>query len=62
MIEVKNLIFEYPTKRALHDVSCEIKTGSITALGGPNGAGKTTLIRSVVVLHGPFSGQTLFRG
>tara|TARA_R110000868_G_scaffold10900_10_gene52758 strand:- start:1328 stop:2260 length:933 start_codon:yes stop_codon:yes gene_type:complete len=62
MIEVKNLIFEYPTKRALHDVSCEIKTGSITALVGPNGAGKTTLIRCIVGLHGPFSGQVLFDG
>lgn len=62
MIEVKNLIFEYPTKRALHDVSCVIKTGSITALVGPNGAGKTTLIRCVVGLHGPFSGQVLFDG
>ena len=62
MIEVKNLIFEYPTKRALHDVSCLIKTGSITALVGPNGAGKTTLIRCIVGLHGPFSGQVLFDG
>lgn len=62
MIEVKNLIFEYPTKRALHDVSCVIKTGSITALVGPNGAGKTTLIRCIVGLHGPFSGQVLFDG
>tara|TARA_R110002110_G_scaffold1358_3_gene5722 strand:+ start:5649 stop:6581 length:933 start_codon:yes stop_codon:yes gene_type:complete len=62
MIEVKNLIFEYPTKRALHDVSCIIKTGSITALVGPNGAGKTTLIRCIVGLHGPFSGQVLFDG
>jgi ABC-2 type transport system ATP-binding protein len=62
MIEVKNLIFEYPTKRALFDVSCEIKTGSITALVGPNGAGKTTLIRCIVGLHGPFSGRVLFDG
>lgn len=62
MIEVKNLIFEYPTKRALHNVSCVIKTGSITALVGPNGAGKTTLIRCIVGLHGPFSGQVLFDG
>jgi ABC-2 type transport system ATP-binding protein len=62
MIEVKHLIFEYPTKRALHDVSCVIKTGSITALVGPNGSGKTTLIRCIVGLHGPFSGQVLFDG
>jgi ABC-2 type transport system ATP-binding protein len=62
MIEVKHLIFEYPTKRALHDVSCVIKTGSITALVGPNGSGKTTVIRCIVGLHGPFSGQVLFDG
>jgi len=62
MIDVKNLIFEYPTKRALHDINCTIEKGSITALVGPNGAGKTTLIRCIVGLHGPFSGQVFFDG
>ena len=50
MIEVKNLNFDYPGKRVLHDVSFNIKTGSATALVGPNGAGKTTLLRCLVGL------------
>jgi ABC-2 type transport system ATP-binding protein len=62
MIDVKNLIFEYPTKRALHDVTCSVRKGGITALVGPNGAGKTTLIRCVVGLHAPLSGVVLLDG
>lgn len=59
MISVKNLIFDYPTKRALHGVSLEIAPQSITALVGPNGAGKTTLMRAIAALdrfeHGSIS-------
>ncbi|MFN4282802.1 MAG: ABC transporter ATP-binding protein [Alphaproteobacteria bacterium] len=62
MIDIKDLVFEYPTKRALHGISCEIKAGSITALVGPNGAGKTTLIRCIVGLHAPFSGTVTLDG
>lgn len=50
MINVKNLSFDYPGKRALHDVSFEIKPKTITALVGPNGAGKTTLLRCLAAL------------
>ncbi len=62
MIVVEDLVFEYPTKRALHDISLEIGKGSITALVGPNGAGKTTLIRCLVALATPFSGRVFFDG
>jgi ABC-2 type transport system ATP-binding protein len=57
MIEVKNVVFEYPGKRALKDVSFRIEAGSITALVGPNGAGKTTLLRCISALDEPFSGS-----
>lgn len=56
MIEVKNLNFDYPGKRVLHDVSFTIAKGSVTALVGPNGAGKTTLLRCLVALDRPHSG------
>jgi len=62
MIEVKNLNFDYPGKRVLHDVSFNIKTGSATALVGPNGAGKTTLLRCLVGLDRPHSGQIIVGG
>lgn len=57
MIEVENIIYEYPGKRALKDVSFTIKEGSVTALVGPNGAGKTTLMRCIAALENPFSGK-----
>lgn len=62
MITVENLIFEYPGKRALKDVSFTIEEGSITALVGPNGAGKTTLMRCIAALDEPFSGRITVNG
>ncbi len=56
MIVVRNLIYDYPTKRALRGVSFEIKAGTITGLVGPNGAGKTTLLRCMAGLEGLYSG------
>lgn len=62
MIQVKNLVYEYPDKRALDDVSFQIEPGSITALVGPNGAGKTTLLRSLAALSKPLSGEVYIDG
>ena len=62
MIAVKNLIFEYPSLRALDDVSFNIAQGSITALVGPNGAGKTTLLRCMAALEQPVSGAINIAG
>jgi ABC-2 type transport system ATP-binding protein len=56
MIIVKNLIFEYPTLRALDDVAFAIEPNTVTALIGPNGAGKTTLMRCIAALDVPLSG------
>jgi ABC-2 type transport system ATP-binding protein len=56
MIEIKNLMFEYPGVLALDDVSLRIEKGYITALVGPNGAGKTTLLRCMAALDSPLSG------
>lgn len=56
MISVRNLVFDYPTKRALRSVSFDIQGGTITGLVGPNGAGKTTLLRCLAGLEAPFSG------
>jgi ABC-2 type transport system ATP-binding protein len=62
LIEVKNLVFYYPNKRALKDVSFSIRESSITALVGPNGAGKTTLMRCIAALEEPRSGSIYMNG
>ncbi|MBL0318861.1 MAG: ABC transporter ATP-binding protein [Alphaproteobacteria bacterium] len=62
MIHVEKLYVEYPSKRALNNVSFDIPSGSITALVGPNGAGKTTLMRCIAALDEPFSGQITVNG
>ena len=62
MIEVQNLVFEYPTARALDGVSVKIEKGAIAALVGPNGAGKTTLLRNIAALETPFAGTVIVDG
>lgn len=62
MLQVTNLIYDYPGLRALDDVSFEIKSGTITALVGPNGAGKTTLLRCVSALERPMAGTVAING
>jgi ABC-2 type transport system ATP-binding protein len=62
MIDVQNLNFDYPDKRALHDVSFSIDKGSVTALVGKNGAGKTTLLRCIAGLERFHSGTIVIDG
>ena len=62
MIEVENLVYEYPTARALKGVSLRVSDQTITALVGPNGAGKTTLLRCLAALEYPYSGRIRING
>jgi len=62
VIEVRGLSFDYPGRRALHDVSLAMRAGSITALVGPNGSGKTTLLRCLAGLAEPVAGNLVVDG
>ncbi|MDH3231648.1 MAG: ABC transporter ATP-binding protein [Alphaproteobacteria bacterium] len=62
MVAVRDLVYDYPTARALFGVSFDIAPGSITALVGPNGAGKTTLMRCLAALETPYSGSVTVDG
>ncbi|MDE2182501.1 MAG: ABC transporter ATP-binding protein [Alphaproteobacteria bacterium] len=62
MIDVSNLVYEYPTVRALKGVSLQVAPQTITALVGPNGAGKTTLLRCLAGLEQPYSGRVTING
>ena len=57
VIDVADLVFEYPGHRALDGVNLHIDAGTVTALVGPNGAGKSTLLRCIAGLDRPLSGQ-----
>jgi ABC-2 type transport system ATP-binding protein len=62
MIEVEDLVYEYPSKRALDGVSFSVRPQTITALVGPNGAGKTTLLRCLAALDSPYAGIVRIAG
>lgn len=62
MIEIRDLVFEYPGHRALDGVSLSVAEGAITALVGPNGAGKTTLLRLIAALETPYDGSVTIDG
>ena len=56
VVEVRNLVKQYPGVKAVDDVSFEVHQGEIFGMVGPNGAGKTTTIECVEGLRQPDSG------
>ena len=50
LVEAKNLTVSYGAKRAVDEVSFNIRKGRIVGLLGHNGAGKTTLMKAMVGL------------
>jgi ABC-2 type transport system ATP-binding protein len=62
MIEVRDVVYDYPTMRALHGISFSVEAGAVLALVGPNGAGKTTLMRCVAALDSPTEGAISVAG
>ena len=49
-VEVKNLVKDYGSFRAIEGISFEVNEGEIFGLIGPNGAGKTTALRVIATL------------
>ena len=62
MIEISQLTYDYPGRRALDNVSVTIAPLTITALVGPNGAGKSTFLRLCAALDRPYFGQVKIDG
>ncbi len=46
-IELKNVSFSYNNEEVIHNVSCTMPQGSITALVGPSGSGKSTIAKLI---------------
>ena len=62
IVEVKELTRVYRGRKAVENISFEIKRGEVFGLLGPNGAGKTTTISMLTCLIPPTSGNALIEG
>ena len=62
MIEVKNLSKHYGDKKAVDNISFEVKDGEILGFLGPNGAGKSTTMNMITGYISSTSGQALING
>ncbi|MFY9270183.1 MAG: ATP-binding cassette domain-containing protein [Candidatus Manganitrophaceae bacterium] len=63
MIQIEHLTKEYLSgKKAIDDISFDVKTGEIFGFLGPNGAGKTTTIKILTTLLRPTTGKARVAG
>jgi ribose transport system ATP-binding protein len=62
VLEVRNLVKEFPGVKALQGVDFEVLEAEVHCLLGANGAGKSTLIKCVAGVQEPTSGEILFLG
>jgi ABC-2 type transport system ATP-binding protein len=62
MIHVNGLTKDYGSRRAVNDLSFDIKKGEIVGFLGPNGAGKTTTMRILAGYLPPTSGKVEIGG
>lgn len=62
VLTVNHLSAAYQKNVVLHDVSFQVKAGTLTGIVGPNGAGKSTLIKTLLELHPKLTGDVSFFG
>jgi ribose transport system ATP-binding protein len=62
VLEIRNLVKEFPGVRALQGVDLDVLEAEVHCLLGANGAGKSTLIKCVSGAIEPTSGEILFMG
>ncbi len=62
LLELKKVLKEYKTLKAVDNVSFTVDASSIVGLLGPNGAGKTSLIRIITGITQADSGNVILNG
>lgn len=62
ILEMKNIVKQFPGVLANDNVNLTVEKGTIHALMGENGAGKSTLMNILYGLYSPSSGQILLNG
>ena len=61
-VSTKELVKEFPNKRAVNGISLDIKKGEIFGILGPNGAGKTTFLRMLATITKVSKGNAMIFG
>jgi len=62
IIDVKNIVKQYKTTKAVDDVTFSVKEGEIFGFLGPNGAGKSTIIKILTSRLSLTSGSVMVAG
>lgn len=62
VLEIRDLVKDFPGVRAVNNVSFDIKRNTIHCLVGENGAGKSTLIKILTGAYARTSGKILLNG
>ena len=62
ILEMKNIIKEFPGVKALDNVSMTVRKGSVHALMGENGAGKSTLMKCLFGIYHEDGGEIILDG
>jgi ABC-2 type transport system ATP-binding protein len=62
ILEVHNLVKQYPSVTAVNGVSFAVPEGTCFGLLGPNGAGKTTTVEIMEGILPPTAGEVRYRG
>jgi len=62
LVEMKSITKDFPSVRALDNVSIAFRPGEVHGLIGENGAGKSTLMRILCGVKTPSTGELLLRG
>ena len=62
LLQMKNIVKNFPGVKALKGVDLEVCAGEVHALMGENGAGKSTLMKCLIGIQPPTSGEIIFDG
>jgi len=62
VIEARGLTKDYGDKRAVDDLSFDVRPGIVTGFLGPNGSGKSTTMRLILGLDRPQKGTVIVNG